>query len=222
MLRLVLVSRYYLHSNLVDRHNHLWQGELALEKKWHTDCPWFRLFCTILGMTTIDTMLAARAEVVETSPFKRMSTREFARRLAEVLIMNTVDGELSRPNVSPAEKKRKAAVAAAAAAAGSERAALEHHLVENEMISSRRELKPGESDSRAKGAKCVHCKESRSYWHCSSPACSFASVCRMANRGCWEQHLRHWAPVEESGVAAKRPAYATPKGKGKAAAIFSP
>jgi len=119
-----------------------------------------------------------------------------------------------------AEKKRKAAAAAAAAAAGSERAALEHHLVENEMISSRRELKPGESDSRAKGAKCVHCKESRSYWHCSSPACSFASVCRMANRGCWEQHLRHWAPVEESGVAAKRPAYATPKGKGKAAAIF--
>jgi hypothetical protein len=214
VLRLVLVARYYLHSNLVDRHNHLRQGELALEKKWHTDDPWFRLFCTLLGMTTIDTMLAARAEVVESSPFKRMSTRDFTRRLVEALVMNTVDGELSRP-LSHAEKKRKAAAAAVAEAPGPASAVLEHILVPNEKISSFRDLKPGESDRAKKGASCAQCKKSRSFWHCSSPVCSFSSVCGQADRGCWAEHLKQWDTSEGSGIKAKK-AYTTPSGKGRA------
>jgi hypothetical protein len=205
VLRLVLISRYYLHSNLVDRHNHLRQGELALEKKWHTEDPWFRLFCTLVGMSVINALLAARAEVAETSVFKNMSTRDFSRCLAEALVMNTVDGSVSRP-ITPAERKRKAVAEAAETMAG---AALEHRLVANDKISVRRALKQGERDRASQGGWCIICKKSRTYMHCASPACSFVPICNQFERACWATHLNDWTKKLPT-------AFTTPKGKGPA------
>jgi len=37
------ISRYFEDSNTIDTHNHVRQSELALEKKWHTKDPFFRL-----------------------------------------------------------------------------------------------------------------------------------------------------------------------------------
>ena len=46
----------------MDKHNQMRQHELNVEGKWGTDDAFLRLFCTLFGMTVVDTMLAVKAE----------------------------------------------------------------------------------------------------------------------------------------------------------------
>lgn len=52
-----MVSNYFAQSNVIDNHNHLRQFLLALEKKWVTQKPYFRIATTLLGMSVVDTYL---------------------------------------------------------------------------------------------------------------------------------------------------------------------
>jgi hypothetical protein len=49
-----VVSKYFAQSNCIDKHNHVRQAELALEKCWVTQDPYFRLHTTIVGMNVVD------------------------------------------------------------------------------------------------------------------------------------------------------------------------
>ena len=51
-----VASLYFEGNNVIDVHNQNRQGTLALEKKWHTQDCWFRLFTTLVGMCTIDAL----------------------------------------------------------------------------------------------------------------------------------------------------------------------
>ena len=97
VLRLVLCSRYFGLQNKVDRHNHLRQSELAIEETSETDDCWFAcLWCTIMGMTVTDTMLALRDEVYPGQEIREISIGEFSLRLADELANNKVDGDIVR------------------------------------------------------------------------------------------------------------------------------
>jgi len=48
------ISNFFRDSNCIDSHNHVRQYELALEKKWHTKDPFFRLVTSLIGMTVAD------------------------------------------------------------------------------------------------------------------------------------------------------------------------
>ena len=48
------ISNYFKYSNKVDLHNQARQFDLALEKKWVTTDPYFRLYTTEVGMTLVD------------------------------------------------------------------------------------------------------------------------------------------------------------------------
>ena len=48
------VSNFFKYSNKVDLHNQSRQFDLALEKKWITQNPYFRLFTTEVGTSVID------------------------------------------------------------------------------------------------------------------------------------------------------------------------
>ena len=50
-----VISAFFRDANGVDRHNHVRQFELALEKKWVTHNPWFRLATTLVGIAVTDT-----------------------------------------------------------------------------------------------------------------------------------------------------------------------
>jgi hypothetical protein len=52
--RPAIVSQFFDYSNCIDSHNHLCQFELALEKRWFTRDPLFRLHTTLTGMTVTD------------------------------------------------------------------------------------------------------------------------------------------------------------------------
>ena len=45
-----IISRFFESSNMIDKHNQAHQAELALEKRWLTQNPYFRLHTTIIGM----------------------------------------------------------------------------------------------------------------------------------------------------------------------------
>jgi hypothetical protein len=49
-----VISTYFSRSNAVDKHNQARQSELKLEKHWKTQNVWFRLACTMIGITTTD------------------------------------------------------------------------------------------------------------------------------------------------------------------------
>ena len=51
-----VLSKFFRDSNCVDKHNQARQSELALEKKWVTNDPYFRLGTTVVGVTTVDTL----------------------------------------------------------------------------------------------------------------------------------------------------------------------
>ena len=50
VLRPHVIAMYFKYSNCVDVHNQARQFDLALEKKWLTMNPYFRLYTTMLGM----------------------------------------------------------------------------------------------------------------------------------------------------------------------------
>ena len=50
-----VISEFFQHSNGVDKHNQVRQYELALEKKWDTRDPYFRLITTLIGINVVDT-----------------------------------------------------------------------------------------------------------------------------------------------------------------------
>jgi hypothetical protein len=49
-----MLSTFFNDSNCVDSHNHVRQYELAIENKWLTQDPFFRLHTTLTGMTVTD------------------------------------------------------------------------------------------------------------------------------------------------------------------------
>ena len=50
-----VISEFFEVSNAVDKHNQARQHELALEKKWDTRDPYFRLVTTLVGINVVDT-----------------------------------------------------------------------------------------------------------------------------------------------------------------------
>jgi len=80
-----VVSKYFEKSNVIDRHNHLRQHELALEEVWLTKDPWFRMFTTFVGMTVTDAFLAAKHQTPKKANIHRMTMKKFAKILAHDL-----------------------------------------------------------------------------------------------------------------------------------------
>ena len=86
-------SIYFNRSNILDTHNQLRQSELALEKKWITNDPYFRLKTTHDGVDCIDTWLLSEhhglfyknSEKDEEGPVA-MSVRKFAGVLAQQIL----------------------------------------------------------------------------------------------------------------------------------------
>ena len=194
VVRLVLASRYFLCLNKVDKHNQLRQSELALEKKWVTTDGWFRLFTTLVGINVVDTMLVLRNESHSTHPNKTMSTREFTEILADDLVMNTFDGNLSRPKARTAAR-----LAVEAPPAG-----VQHILQSFGLKSEFRLLKAGQPD-RLHRRRCTICHKKTSYY-CSAAPCLKCAVCRGSRSGsgdhgerdCYVEHLKRQGVSLES------------------------
>ena len=85
-----VVSDYFGFSNKIDRHNHIRQSALSLEKHWVTQCPWFRIATTIIGMTVTDASLLSKLQSSNTR-LQTMTVVGLADRVAFDLINNNAN-----------------------------------------------------------------------------------------------------------------------------------
>ena len=60
-----IVHFYYEYAPLIDEHNKARQAVLAMEKRWETRNPWFRLITTVTGMCVVDMYRIYRYSVLK-------------------------------------------------------------------------------------------------------------------------------------------------------------
>ena len=95
-----MLSEYFKESNQIDKHNHVRQSQLAIEKHVITTCGYFRLWCTYLGITITDSWTLYRHGLGDKSPNKEMSILSFANILCKTNLLNDYSSSLneSKPN----------------------------------------------------------------------------------------------------------------------------
>jgi len=93
VIRPDIMGRFFKRSNVIDVGNQLRQKELALEKHWLTHDPYFRIGCTIIGISVIDAYLAAKYQAPECAGITKMSVREWAERMAYDLLNRKITDE---------------------------------------------------------------------------------------------------------------------------------
>lgn len=88
-----IISKFFRDSNTIDKHNQSRQFDLALEKTWLTQDPYFRLVTTLLGIITVNTWKLADWHKILNPPNSRedtkMSIKKFAGVLCYQLVTNT-------------------------------------------------------------------------------------------------------------------------------------
>ena len=89
---LQMVEEFYSCFGIIDVHDHLRQGSLAMEREWYTHKWWHRVFATIYGICLIDSYLAYKFEMeaIHNSPD---DLKTYIGKLAYQLIHNNFLGQ---------------------------------------------------------------------------------------------------------------------------------
>ena len=78
VLRPDIISIFFKISNMIDSGNQLRQNELELERLWLTKDPWFRIICTIFGVTVTDAFRAVKHQAPECAQMDNITIKDFA------------------------------------------------------------------------------------------------------------------------------------------------
>jgi hypothetical protein len=117
--RAELISTFYSGSNAIDSHNHLRQYVLAIEKAWRSQDAFFRLQCTVIGMTVVDTYKLAQYHLPPCHVMHSTALVDFSRKLAYELVHNNLPDWRPGSGFPQLDAATAAAATAAAAAASS-------------------------------------------------------------------------------------------------------
>ena len=85
--RPAMVEEFFSCFSTIDRHDHLRQGSLALEREWYTHKWWHRIYATVFGMCIVDAYMAYKFDV-EKAYGSPDHFRDFIGKLAYELINN--------------------------------------------------------------------------------------------------------------------------------------
>jgi len=83
-----IINDYFSHSNAIDRHNHVRQFLLRLEKHWKTEDGYFRIITTIFGICITDAWKAYRFHIGNRHRHKQMTIDDFADLLCHDCLNN--------------------------------------------------------------------------------------------------------------------------------------
>lgn len=97
--RPAILSTYFQFSDVIDSHNHCRQFRLGLERLWMTINPWFRVDCTLVGMTAIDAFRCLQYHYG--GNFKGMTVANFADGLARDCVYNPFSKEEKKRGIVP-------------------------------------------------------------------------------------------------------------------------
>ncbi len=100
----ILYPSFFCDSNNIDKHNQSLQFDLALEKTWLPQDPYFCLVTTLIGIITVNSWKLADWHEILNPPNSRedakMSIKKFAVVLCYQLVTNT-SAFLSSPVCEP-------------------------------------------------------------------------------------------------------------------------
>jgi hypothetical protein len=99
VIRPAILSQYFEISDAVDSHNHARQFLLALEKRWVTHNPWFRIDTTIIGMTVVDAWKCLQYHL----PRKYGHGQYTAKQVADCIAWDCVNNKLCTSKTSSLE-----------------------------------------------------------------------------------------------------------------------
>ena len=163
----------------VDNHNQRRQHELGLEEVWVTTDAYFRIFTTVIGITTVDTHLALRAEADADSEIRNLSTEQIADLLA---------GEMLGPRPPRQSTRLKRTVDTAAE--------------EPPVTTCRLEGWPELKTNATYSVSCTECK------HKTTRFCVICgvAVCKNGKRHCFEKHVKTREELEAASRTSAMPA----------------
>ena len=161
--RPAVLSKYFSKCNGIDSHNQGRQGILALEKRWVTQDPWFRMATTLFGMTVTDCWKAYTYALPDQHPKKHIKLVEFSDRMTYDLIHNKYSSDRGGGSllemtieVDTAQAVEQQAVVSPLSAVSSLEDIMESHAFENNT-----ETEPTPTGRRPKRRTCNHkgCKK---------------------------------------------------------------
>ena len=88
-----IIGTFFGNSNCIDVGNQLRQDVLALERHWLTKNPWFRIDCTVIGITVVDSFQAAKHQAPTCAKIDKMGVKDFAMFVAHGLIKRDMSKE---------------------------------------------------------------------------------------------------------------------------------
>lgn len=147
-----VVGEYFEAAKVIDVHNHMRQGGLALEQSWGTQNWEHRLASTLFGMLETDAYCAMKHFHPDSHDIDHA---DFTEELALQLLTNTIDEDAmatrgTQPEIPNDDDENQ----------------MEHEIVQ---ISSNRNYTKGTQTENGKQKKahlrCVHCHEQAS-WYC--------------------------------------------------------
>ena len=182
--RPALISEYFGYSPRIDNHNQSRQHDLALEEKWDTQCGWFRIWTTLLGMMVTDMWKLVKFHAPQHHRFHNCTIIEFADELSYVLLNNNL------PNNTGASGPARRPILPISDATGDVNNMLGpenghgHTLVQLE----KKEGNMTKTQARCRYCACIHKKESWTTFFCLE--CDI-EVCIPGKHGrtCWNDHI---------------------------------
>ena len=183
-----IVGKYYEMNGGIDVHNKMRQGDLALEKHWVTQDPYFRIFTTLIGICVTDAfnMMKYRIGDHRSDPRRHWSLREFAGVLAHQLLNNKWEDLQNASQRHPNSSEEDALLQTQEDAEDLDAARfLQHRLIRV----------PGTRPNGAgKQLRCHVCGACTS-WCCGAPGCvgrkggAHCGVCPVVSkRNCFDVH----------------------------------
>jgi hypothetical protein len=195
-----VISRYFVKSNVIDKHNHARQAELKLEKKWVTKDGYFRIFTTVLGMTVIDSWKGYKHHLSYNDADKNLQVLDFAERLAAEMLnktYSTISPSDRNFNISPLRRqddggddeggspRRRTSPRRVIGVNGhstisslgmSDASSVKAHIMEEHTLEKRKgKVVDANGYARVKRSKCTSCNK-KSTWVCKS--CPSMCLCQ--------------------------------------------
>ena len=95
-----MIELFFEHFSVIDVHDHLRQGSLAMEREWYTHCWWHRMFGTVFGICIVDAYMVYKYESEQafSDPQVVDNFTAFIGKLSHQLIFNEFleDGRMVR------------------------------------------------------------------------------------------------------------------------------
>ena len=202
--RPAVLSRYFLHSNAVDVHNQMRQGNLALEECWVTTDGWFRLFTTMIGITVTDTwFVRERHEEKQIKSVEvdcgnnRRRLVEFSADLSESLLDLSRNYESSqrRPldniNVCPEVTSTESSISSITYSSNKEKHKRVYLTDKNSKSTAQTRGKMLASQARCMWCSRINNKICKTQLMCQQCGVGF---CDRSDRQCWRLHVINDGP----------------------------